>query len=156
MFATIRTKQGLRMSVYDIMHAVCPFNYSTKSVEDLKVISTTKHRSMSERTPQKRWCRPSILMDLDDSVSMSSICSGSFMKVICLSKLASIPQMISSFGGMEEEEDSFNVGSPSDIKNKTIILQRKIERDDLRKFMRQRSQDAKVMLLDTNLPVFYL
>lgn len=36
-FATVKTDDGLRMSFFDLMRAICPFNYSTKDIHELKV-----------------------------------------------------------------------------------------------------------------------
>lgn len=36
-FATVKTEEGLRMSFFDLMRAICPFNYSTKDIHELKV-----------------------------------------------------------------------------------------------------------------------
>lgn len=38
-FATVKTQQGLRMSFFDFMNAICPYNYSTKDIEELKVMN---------------------------------------------------------------------------------------------------------------------
>lgn len=53
-FATKRTKEGLRMTFFDLMRAVCPFNYSTKSADDMK--------KYLEENPPKRTME---LLDLD-------------------------------------------------------------------------------------------
>ena len=36
-FATVKTAEGIRMSFFDFMNAICPFNYSTKDIAELKV-----------------------------------------------------------------------------------------------------------------------
>lgn len=36
-FANLKTEDGLRMSFFDLMRAICPFNYSTKDIDELKV-----------------------------------------------------------------------------------------------------------------------
>lgn len=36
-FATEKTPEGLNMNFFDFMKAICPFNYSTKEIGELKV-----------------------------------------------------------------------------------------------------------------------
>ena len=129
-FATGKNKDGLYMSFFDLLRAVCPFNYSTKDIEDM--------RAYLKENPPKALIE---LIDLDGSGDVSVVEYYIFWvlhesrKMDFLS-LVNIPDLRKQF-------------KTDDPKNKNI------PKSEFLKFLKNRGDKVKINLTETILPVNY-